>query len=309
MSGIYIAGINGLVGSNLKKVVESSGAEVHGKPSSIVDFMDRKATFLEMETLRPSVLVIAAAKVGGIGANSKHPVDFLTRNLQIQCNLIDAAHKARIEKVIFLGSSCIYPKFANQPIKEDSLMSDKLESTNQPYAIAKIAGIEHINAYRKEFGKNWLSLMPCNLFGPGDNFDLNSSHVLAALLRRIHEAKVNHQDSVVLWGDGTPTREFLYVKDAAEAILYIINRDNDYDLINLGTGYEISIIELAKAIATIVGYKGDFSFDTSHPNGTPRKVLNVERLNSLGWKSSTSLLTGIEQTYSWYKNQLVGSKK
>jgi GDP-L-fucose synthase len=309
MSGIYIAGIRGLVGSNLKIAAEKRGLKVHGKPSSQLDFMDRAATESELKIIRPEVLVIAAAKVGGIGANSLHPVDFLTRNLQIQCNLIDSAYLAGVEKVIFLGSSCIYPKYAEQPIKESAILSGELEATNQPYAIAKIAGIELINSYRKEFKKNWFSLMPCNLYGPGDNFDIKSSHVLAALLRKIHEAKVNQLELVEIWGDGTPTREFLFIQDAVEGILHFISTENRYELVNLGSGVEISISDLATLIASIIGYRGEFTFNTSQPNGTPRKVLDVQRINELGWRASTTLTKGIEQTYSWYKNNLIGTAK
>jgi len=309
MSGVYIAGIRGLVGSNLRIAAEKRGYQVHGKSSSELDLLNRKATELELKKIRPEVLVIAAAKVGGIGANSIHPVDFLTLNLQIQCNLIDGAHSAGVEKVIFLGSSCIYPKFADQPIKETSILSGQLEATNQPYAIAKIAGIELINSYRKEYEKNWYSLMPCNLYGPGDNFNLKSSHVLAALLRKIHEAKVNRVEAVEIWGDGTPTREFLYVEDAADGILHFMSRESPYELINLGSGDEISISGLASLIASIVGYEGEFKYDSSQPNGTPRKVLNVERSRDLGWCASTPLATGIEETYFWYRKNLAGATK
>lgn len=305
MSGLYIAGIRGLVGSNLRIAAIKRGLEVHGKPSSSLDFLDRSATVSEFKNVRPEVLVIAAAKVGGIGANSLHPVDFLTRNLQIQCNLIDSAFMAGVEKVIFLGSSCIYPKYAEQPIKESSILSGALESTNQPYAIAKIAGIELINSYRKEFKRNWFSLMPCNLYGPGDNFDINSSHVLAALMRKIHEAKVSQLEAVEIWGDGTPTREFLYVGDAAEGILHYITNQNDHELVNLGSGDEISISDLASLIASIIGYQGKFTYNTSQPNGTPRKVLDVQRSRDSGWQASTTLAQGIEQTYSWYKHNHV----
>jgi GDP-L-fucose synthase len=297
------------VGSNLRIATEKLGLEVHGKPSFNLDFLDRTATESELKNVRPEVLVIAAAKVGGIGANSLHPVDFLTRNLQIQCNLIDGAHVAGIEKVIFLGSSCIYPKFAQQPIKESAILSGELEATNQPYAIAKIAGIELINSYRKEFNKNWFSLMPCNLYGPGDNFDTKSSHVLAALLRKIHEAKVSKLDTVEIWGDGTPTREFLYIEDAAEGILHFVSNENTHELVNLGSGDEISISDLALLIASIIGYQGRFTYNISQPNGTPRKVLDVQRARELGWRASTPLAKGIEQTYSWYRNNLAGQAK
>jgi GDP-L-fucose synthase len=306
MSGIYIAGIRGLVGANLRIAAERRGLEVHGKSSSDLDFLDRKATESELKSVRPEVLVIAAAKVGGIGANSLHPVEFLTRNLQIQCNLIDGAYAAGIEKVIFLGSSCIYPKFAEQPIKESAILTGQLEVTNQAYAIAKIAGIELINSYRKEYEKNWFSLMPCNLYGPRDNFDTKSSHVLAALMRKIHEAKESHAKTVEIWGDGTPTREFLYVEDAAEGILHFVSGKNPHELVNLGSGNEISISGLATLIASIVGYEGEFTYNASQPSGTPRKVLNVQRMLDLGWSASTPLAKGIEQTYSWYIDNLAG---
>jgi len=309
MSGMYIAGIRGLVGSNLKRAAERQGLEVHGKPSSELDFLDRKATELELKNISPEVLVIAAAKVGGIGANSRFPVEFLTRNIQIQCNLIDGAHIAGVEKVIFLGSSCIYPKFAEQPINESSLMTGQLEATNRPYAVAKIAGIELINSYRKEHEKNWFSLMPCNLYGPNDNFDIKSSHVLAALLRRIHEAKASNSTEVEIWGDGTPTREFLYVEDAVEGILHFVSSKNPHELVNLGSGDEISISNLANLIASVVGYDGEFTYNLAQPNGTPRKVLDVQKAIDLGWSASTSLVSGIEQTYSWYLDNLVGDSQ
>lgn len=304
MTRLYIAGIRGLVGSNLKKAALDNGYEVFGKSSSDLDFLDRKATFQELDEVKPSVLVIAAAKVGGIGANYNYPVEFLTRNLQIQCNLIDGAFSAGIEKVVFLGSSCIYPKYASQPIKEESILTGQLEFTNQPYAISKISGVELINSYRREYGTNWFSVMPCNLYGPGDNFNPESSHVLAALMRKIHFAKIHEEDNVVIWGDGSPQREFLFVGDMADAILHLVKCNENPGLINLGTGKEISILDLAKLIAKVVDYKGDFSFDKSKPNGTPRKVLNVDKLQNTGWQYSTSLKTGIEVTYNWYKENI-----
>jgi GDP-L-fucose synthase len=303
VSKIYVAGINGLVGSNVSRKAKARGYEVSGKSSSRLDFTDRSKTFIELEVEKPDVLVIAAAIVGGIGANLEHPVKFLTKNLQIQCNLIDGAFNAGISKLVFLGSSCIYPKLSPQPIVEDYLLSGKLESSNQPYAIAKIAGIELVNSYRKQFGVNWVSVMPSNLYGPNDNFDLNSSHVLAALIRKIHAAKVSNMTTVTIWGDGSPLREFLHVEDAADAILHLAESKSQESIFNLGSDYEISILELAKLIAEVVGFTGNFVFDNSRPNGTPRKLMSSDRLASLGWKPKISLKIGIRQTYEWCLTQ------
>jgi GDP-L-fucose synthase len=297
---MYVAGIGGLVGSHVAKLAEREGFQISGKPSSGLDFRNRKATFLELTSLKPDVLVIAAAVVGGIGANSDYPVKFLTENLQIQCNLIDAAHAAHVKKVVFLGSSCIYPKLSKQPIVEDYLLTGELESTNKPYALAKISGIELINSYRKEFGYDWASIMPCNLYGPNDNFDLQSSHVLPALIRKIYEAKKNGKDIVSIWGDGTPLREFLYAEDAAKGIIQIVRSESESSLYNLGSGQEISIKDLAILVGNVVGYEGNFEFDDSKPNGTHRKLMSSERLRKLGWKPETSLEVGLLKTYQWY---------
>ena len=245
--------------------------------------------------------------VGGIGANSEFPVRFLTENLQIQCNLIDAAHAAQVKKVIFLGSSCIYPKLSKQPITEDCLLTGELESTNQPYALAKISGIELINSYRKQYGYDWTSVMPCNLYGQNDNFDLHSSHVLAALIRKIHEAKSNGKDRVVIWGDGTPLREFLYVEDAAKGILQLVKSESEYTIYNLGSEEEISIRELAALVGRTVGFEGQYDFDVSRPNGTHRKLMSSERLRKLGWRNETSLEEGILRTYEWYVSSMQDS--
>ncbi len=303
MPEIYIAGINGLVGSNLASRAINRGYQVIGKPSGELNFLDRKATFKELKTIRPSCLIIAAAKVGGIQANNENPVQFLSDNLQIQCNLLDAAFAANVETLIFLGSSCIYPKYAEQPIAEEALLSGKLESTNQAYAIAKIAGIELVNSYRKQFGLNWKSVMPCNLYGPRDNFDLISSHVLAALINKIHNSKLLGLRTVTLWGDGTPLREFLYAEDAAEGILTLVEDSGKEPIFNLGSGDEISILDLAKLVSEIIGFEGDISFDTSMPNGTPRKIMQSEKLRSLGWEPAVSLREGIERTYAWYLSE------
>ncbi len=301
---MYMAGHRGLVGSHVAKLAKSEGFQVSGKPSSELDFRNRDATFSELTTLRPDILIIAAAVVGGIGANSEYPVKFLSENLQIQCNLIDAAHAAKVRKVVFLGSSCIYPKLSKQPILEDYLLTGELESTNQPYALAKIAGIELINSYRKEYGYDWTSVMPCNLYGPNDNFDLQSSHVLAALIRKIHEAKSFGKNSVSIWGDGTPLREFLYVEDAAKGILQLVRTKSEERVYNLGSEKEISIRDLALLIGSIVGYEGTFDFDNSKPNGTHRKLMSSERLRKLGWGTEISLEEGILKTYEWYVSSM-----
>lgn len=305
---MYVAGLRGLVGSHVARLAEREGFRISGKPSSELDFRNRDATFLELTSLKPDVLVIAAAVVGGIGANSEYPVKFLTDNLQIQCNLIDAAHAAQVKKVVFLGSSCIYPKLSKQPIKEDYLLTGELESTNKPYALAKISGIELINSYRKEFGYDWASILPCNLYGPEDNFDLQSSHVLAALIRKIHEAKKNGKDRVSIWGDGTPLREFLYVEDAAKGIVQLVQAESESGLYNLGSGTEISIKELAILVGEIVGYEGSFEFDNTKPNGTYRKLMSSERLRNLGWNPETPLEVGVMKTYEWYVSYMRDSE-
>lgn len=303
---MYIAGYRGLVGSHVAKLAKSEGFQVSGKPSSELDFRNRDATFSELKSLRPDILIIAAAVVGGIGANSEYPVKFLTENLQIQCNLIDAAHAAKVQKVIFLGSSCVYPRLSKQPILEHYLLTGELESTNRPYALAKISGIELINSYRKEYGYDWSSAMPCNLYGPNDNFDLQSSHVLAALIRKIHEAKIVGRNSISIWGDGTPLREFLYVEDAAKGILQLVRSKSEERIYNLGSEKEISIRDLALLIGSIVGYEGTLDFDSSKPNGTPRKLMSSERLRRLGWEPETSLEEGILKTYEWYVSSMQG---
>ena len=301
---IYIAGINGMVGSALARHFRELGHEVLGKSSRDLDFTDRVATIQELKKEKPDALIIAAAKVGGIGANSAFPVDFLSKNLQIQTNLMDAAHLADVERLLFLGSSCIYPKFAPQPIQEESLLTGLLEPTNEPYAIAKIAGIKLINAYRKQYGRKWISAMPTNLYGPGDNFDFETSHVLPALIAKFHDAKSREMNSVTLWGDGTPLREFLHVHDLAKACEILMKEYDEESPINIGSGQEISIHELAKIIAKTVGYGGRIEFDQSKPNGTPRKALQNNRISRLGWKPEINLPDGISTTYEWYLHSL-----
>jgi GDP-L-fucose synthase len=297
---LYIAGINGMVGSAIAFEANAQGFEVIGKSSKELDLTDRKVVFEEIQSSKPDALIIAAAKVGGIGANSGMPVDFLSVNLQIQTNLLDAAHKASINRVLFLGSSCIYPKFAPQPITESALLTGELEPTNEAYAIAKIAGLKLVEAYRRQFGHHWISAMPTNLFGPKDNFDLETAHVIPALIHRFHNAKVINANKVEIWGDGSPLREFLYAGDLARACLVLLNRYDESVAINIGSGQEISIEQLAKLISKVVDYSGEIVFNEDRPNGTPRKLLDSSKVAQLGWSPQVKLEDGIVSTYDWY---------
>lgn len=303
MSRIYVAGHKGLVGSAItRRIDEHSNYEWFGATHNELDLTDRNQVFNYLQDTKPDAMIVAAAKVGGIVANRDFPVEFLSKNLQIQTNLLDGAHKARVSKLLFLGSSCIYPKFAEQPIKEESLLTGVLEPTNEAYAIAKIAGIKLIQAYRKQFKYKWVSAMPTNLYGPGDNFDLNSSHVLPALIRKFHEAKISGKCVEPLWGTGNPKREFLHVDDLATASLFLLE-EYDSDLpINIGTGKDISIKELATLVAKVVGYEDEIVWDSSKPDGTPRKLLDVSRIGSMGWEPSVGLNEGIRTTYDWFKS-------
>jgi GDP-L-fucose synthase len=269
---------------------------------SELDLTDKQAVENFFARERPDHVLLAAAKVGGILANDSFPADFIRENLVIQCNVIDAAYRHGAGKLLFLGSSCIYPKFAAQPISEDSLLTGALEPTNEWYAIAKIAGLKMCQAYRRQYGFNAISVMPTNLYGPGDNFDLRSSHVLPALIRKFHEAKVSGADSVEVWGTGTPRREFLHVDDLADACHHLMASYDDGDLINVGCGDDVSISELAAVVAEVVGFRGEIKFDRSKPDGTPRKLLDVSRLSSLGWKPRIRLQDGIRATYDWYRD-------
>jgi GDP-L-fucose synthase len=297
---IYVAGIKGMVGSAIALEARAQGHEVIGKTSKELDLTDRLAVFKEIQEFRPDCLIIAAAKVGGIGANSSLPVDFLSINLQIQTNLMDAAHAADIQRVQFLGSSCVYPKHTSQPMRELSLLTGELESTNAPYAIAKIAGLKLIEAYRVQYNHRWISAMPTNLYGPRDNFELETAHVIPALINRFHNAKVNYSKFVEIWGDGTPLREFLHVNDLAKACLMLLEKYEDSAAINIGSGQEISIGNLASLVSKIVGFEGDIRFNTNRPNGTQRKLLDSTRISELGWKPQVSLEDGITATYDWY---------
>jgi GDP-L-fucose synthase len=297
---VLVAGGTGLVGSAIVRELKRVNKDVVGISSKDVDLLDRDKTFAYIKKINPTVIIDAAAKVGGIGGNNSFPVEFLTQNLQIQSNLMDAAHAAKTEKFVFLGSSCIYPRNCPQPIKEDYLLTGELEQTNSAYAIAKIAGIELIKSYRKEYGYKWISVMPTNLYGPNDNFDLETSHVLPALVRKFIEAKQNNKGEVTVWGSGTPLREFLHTDDLAKAVLLCMEKYDDAQQINVGSGVEISILDLAHKIAEKVGFEGSIVMDSSKPDGTPRKVLDITKISNLGWKPTISLDQGIASTVEWY---------
>ena len=298
---IIVAGATGLAGSAIVKAFEAKGHSVVGINRSVVDLENSQQTADFIASIKPSLMVDAAAKVGGIGANNSYPVEFLADNLKIQGNLMSAAHKAGVPNFVFLGSSCIYPRDCAQPIKEEYLMTGPLEETNSAYAIAKIAGIELINSYRKEYGTKWISLMPTNLYGPRDNFDLTASHVLPAFIRRFVEAAESGLPSVTLWGSGTPLREFLHVDDLAQAVVIASEKYDSSLHLNVGSGQDLSIKELAHTVAAAAGFTGQIQWDSSKPDGTPRKVLDVSRIKALGWKPTITLEEGIASTIAWYK--------
>ena len=297
---MYVAGINGMAGSAIAIEAKSQGYDVLGKSSRDLDLTNRNSVFDEMSKFNPDILIIAAAKVGGIVANSNLPVEFLSVNLQIQTNLLDAAHHYEIDRVLFLGSSCSYPRLAAQPIVESSLLTGELEPTNESYAIAKIAGLKLVEAYRRQFGYRWISVMPTNLYGPRDNFNVETAHVLPALLHRFHIANLTGAKSVDIWGDGSPLREFLHVEDLARACLILLTSYDEPTPINVGSGEEISIQDLAHLISNVVGYGGEVSFNSAMPNGTPRKFLDSTRVRELGWRPQYNLKTGIASTYDWF---------
>jgi GDP-L-fucose synthase len=298
---IIVAGATGLVGSAIVKAFESQGQEVVGVNREVIDLRDPSATERFIASVKPTLIVDAAAMVGGIGANNTYPVEFLSDNLTIQGNLMHAAHKAHVPNFVFLGSSCIYPRECAQPIKEEYLMTGPLEVTNSAYAVAKIAGIEMINSYRKEYGAHWISLMPTNLYGPRDNFDLAASHVLPAFIRRFVEAAESGVESVTLWGSGAPLREFLHVDDLARAVLLVSKSYDSSMHLNVGTGEDLSIKDLAQKVANAAGFTGRIEWDASKPDGTPRKVLDISRMKALGWKPTITLDEGIASTIAWYK--------
>lgn len=298
---IYVAGHQGLVGSAVWRGLAGSGHErLTGFSSKDLDLRDRSSVDRMFEEVRPDIVVLAAARVGGILANATEPADFLEDNLRIQVNVMGAAQRSGIQRLLFLGSSCIYPKFAAQPITEDSLMTGELEATNDAYAVAKIAGIKQVQALRRQYGVSYISAMPTNLYGPQDNFSPTKSHVLPALIRRIHEAKLADAKTVTIWGTGTPRREFLYIDDLADAIIFLLEHYDSSDPINVGVGEDVTIRELAEVIAGVIGWGGEFVFDADKPDGTPRKLLDVSRLTELGWRASTPLEVGIKRTYDWF---------
>jgi GDP-L-fucose synthase len=299
---IYVAGHRGLVGSALVRALESSGYEnLLLRTHQELDLLDQSAVRAFLAKERPDYVFLAAARVGGIGANSTRPGEFIYENLVMETNIIHAAYLAGVRHLLFLGSSCIYPRLARQPIREDALLTDSLEPTNAPYAIAKIAGIVLCESYNRQYGTLYRSVMPTNLYGPNDNYDLERAHVLPALIRRFHEAKIASAPRVTLWGTGTPRREFLHVDDLASACMFLLKDDKHTELVNVGTGEDISIRDLAVLIAGIVGYKGAIDFDPSRPDGTPRKLLDVSKMRGLGWQPTISLEDGIRRTYEWYR--------
>jgi len=298
---IYVAGHRGLAGSGIWRHLEAQGYNnLVGLSSQELDLTDRDAVFRAMSSISPDVIIDAAARVGGIHANDTYPADFLSQNLQIQVNLMDAAHEAGVDRLLFLGSACIYPKFAPQPIPESALLTGALEETNDAYGIAKIAGIIQVQAMRRQHGRHWISAMPTNLYGPNDNFHPKNSHVLAALIRRFHEAKQADLDEVVIWGTGTPTREFMHVDDLASAVEFLLQNYDDPQTINLGTGVETSIQELAQTIASVVGFTGAITNDMSKPDGTPKRMLDTTRLSDMGWAPRWDLRAGIQDAYQWF---------
>ena len=303
---IFIAGHRGLAGGAILRELQQAGyAQLVTQTRAETDLRDRDSVRRFFENARPKIVVLAAAKVGGIKANNDFPVEFLLENLRIQNNVIEAAHDFDVRKLLFLGSSCIYPKFAAQPIEETSLLTGALEPTNEAYAIAKIAGIRLCQSYARQYGRDYISAMPTNLYGPGDNFDLQNSHVLPALLRKIHEAKTAGADRVEVWGTGTPKREFLHVSDLASACRFLIENYDSPELINVGYGEDVTIRELAELICEVVGFAGTLEFDATKPDGTPRKLMDSSRLHALGWKPRITLRDGIRETYAWYLREKV----
>ncbi|MEM5016272.1 GDP-L-fucose synthase [Metabacillus indicus] len=304
---IYVAGHRGLVGSAILRKLQSEGyTNLVYKTSSELDLRDPKQVYAFFEQEKINYVFLAAAKVGGIVANNEYPADFIRDNLMIQTNVIDAAYQNNVEKLLFLGSTCIYPKLAPQPLKEDYLLTGELEPTNEPYAIAKIAGIKMCQSYNRQYNTKYISAMPTNLYGENDNFDLHTSHVLPALIRKFHEAKENKADFVEVWGTGSPKREFLYSDDLADACLFLMNNYEGNDIVNIGVGDDLPIGELAGKVKDVVGFEGEIRFDTSKPDGTPRKLVDVTRINSLGWKATTSLDEGLQKAYTWFlQNKLI----
>ena len=305
---VYVAGHRGLVGSALVRRLEREPVEIITKPRHELDLENPIAVLRFFARERPDHVYLAAAKVGGILANSMYPADFIRNNLLVTLNVLEAARDSGVKKLLFLGSSCIYPKLAAQPITEDALLTGPLEPTNEPYAVAKIAGIQMCRSYNRQFGTNFVSVMPTNLYGTGDNFDLNTSHVLPALIRKFHEAKLSGASAVTIWGTGAPRREFLHVDDLADACVHVMAHHDGDELVNIGCGEDITIADVARMVGEVVGFSGTLEFDTSKPDGTPRKLLDVSRLSKLGWRAQIPLRDGIEQTYRWFKESVSHTK-
>ncbi|MEO8684197.1 MAG: GDP-L-fucose synthase [Devosia sp.] len=297
---IWVAGHRGMVGSAVVRRLASENCEVITAGRDLVDLKRQSEVEAFLHDVRPDAIVMAAAKVGGILANDKYPAEFLYDNLMIEANIVQAAHEADVNRLLFLGSSCIYPKLATQPISEDALLTGPLEPTNEWYAIAKIAGIKLGQAYRKQYGRDYISAMPTNLYGPGDNFDLTSSHVLPALIRKTHEAKLRGDTKVTVWGTGSPLREFLHADDCADALVFLLKTYSDYEHVNVGSGEDISILDLAALVCAIVGFEGEIVRDLTKPDGTPRKLMSADRLGSMGWRPRIGLRQGIAETYKWF---------
>lgn len=298
---VWVAGHRGMVGSAIVRRLASEGCEVITAGREVVDLKRQDQVQAWMAKEKPDAIFLAAAKVGGILANDSFPADFLYDNLMIEANIIEAAHREGVAKLLFLGSSCIYPKFAEQPIREDSLLTGALEPTNEWYAIAKIAGIKLAQAYRKQHGSDFISAMPTNLYGQGDNFDLNSSHVMPALIRKAHEAKLAGADSIMIWGTGTPRREFLNADDCADACVFLVKTYSDFEHVNVGSGEDVTILELAQLVCEVVGFKGNIVTDTSKPDGTPRKLMSADKLRSMSWSPSIALRDGVAEAYHWFQ--------
>lgn len=308
MTKWLIAGSSGMVGRGIVRIAKSQGiSDIVEVTSKTCDLRNLQKTRELLLDIKPDVVIDAAAKVGGILANSTEPVDFLLNNLQIQTNLFSACHEANVRKVVFLSSSCVYPKLAEQPIKESSLLTGSLEETNSAYAIAKIAGMRLIQAYRQQYNRHWISVMPTNLFGMFDNFSTNSSHVLPALIRKFHDAKTNNESKVILWGSGIPKRELMEVDEFARALLIVVDKYDDLETINIGTGKDLTIKEISDIVKNVVGFQGEVVWDDSKPDGTPRKLLDITKLKNLGYESQMDLKTGITNTYDWFKRELVSS--
>ena len=301
---IWVAGHRGMVGSAITRLLKSQGRKVITVDRSMLDLRRQMDVEFWLRANQPTAIIFAAAKVGGIVANSSYPADFIYDNLTIQTNVIHGAHQAGVDRLVFLGSSCIYPKFAPQPIQESALLTGPLEPSNEWYAIAKISGIMTCQAYRRQHGRKYISVMPCNLYGSHDNFDLNNSHVIPALIRKFHEAKVSGASEVMVWGTGTPLREFLHVDDLAKGVVFCLDNYDQYEHINCGAGYDLSIREIAEKIGSVVGYEGKLQFDTTKPDGTPRKIMDSTRLLSLGWRPEISLEDGLASAYKWYLDNI-----